>query len=170
MGMDQAVEETMAVGRCECPAVLVLYFCYSLLAIRLYSEGKQSAAQLAAQYGCSIKAIHRYLSKAATQAECALPQTPVNLTHGYHTYFGHQWGVMVLYDARSKRTLTAVAVERETNALYTQAVAALREKACDTKHYLRWQKRLAGFVPGYTRADVPVSSNQKHSAPPDQEA
>ena len=91
-----------------------------------------------------------------------------------HTWIPHLFrppvGLMVLYDARSKRTLTAVAVERETNALYTQAVAALREKACDTKHYLRWQKRLAGFVPGYTRADVPVSSNQKHSAPPDQEA
>ena len=45
-----------------------------------YSEGKQTATQLAAQYGCSIKTIHRYLSKAATQAECALSQAPVNLT------------------------------------------------------------------------------------------
>ena len=44
------------------------------------------------------------------------------------TYFGHQWGVMVLYDARSKRALTVVEVERETNALYTQVVAALQEK------------------------------------------
>jgi len=56
------------------------------------------------------------------------------------TYFGHQWGVMILYDARSKRALMVVAVERETNALYTQAVAALREKGvviqriiCDSK-------------------------------------
>ena len=44
------------------------------------------------------------------------------------TYFGRKWGVMVLYDARSKRALTVVAVERETNALYTQEVAALQEK------------------------------------------
>ena len=44
------------------------------------------------------------------------------------TYFGRKWGVMVLYDACSKRTLTDVAVERETNALYMQAVALLREK------------------------------------------
>ena len=35
---------------------------------------------------------------------------------------------MVLYDARSKRALTVVAVERETNALYTQVVAMLQEK------------------------------------------
>ena len=44
------------------------------------------------------------------------------------TYFGRKWGVMVLCDARSKRALTVVAVERETNALYTQEVAALQEK------------------------------------------
>ena len=35
------------------------------------------------------------------------------------TYFSRQWGSMVLYDARSKRALTVVEVERETNALYT---------------------------------------------------
>ena len=92
-----------------------------------YSEGKQSAAQLAAQYGCSIKTIRRHLIKAATQGECALPQAPVNLIMDT-TYFGRKWGVMVLYDARSKRALTVVAVERETNALYTQEVAALQEK------------------------------------------
>ena len=92
-----------------------------------YSEGKQSAAQLAAQYGCSLKTIRRHLAKAATQAECVLPQAPVNLIMDT-TYFGQKWGVMVLYDARSKRALTVVAVERETNALYTQEVAALQEK------------------------------------------
>ena len=95
-----------------------------------YSEGKQSAAQLAAQYGCSIKTIHRHLSKAATQGECVLPQAPVNLIMDT-TYFGRKWGVMVLYDACSKRALMVVAVERETNALYTQAVAALQEKGIE---------------------------------------
>ena len=44
------------------------------------------------------------------------------------TYFGRKWGAMVLYDARSKRALTVMAIKRETNALYMQAVAALREK------------------------------------------
>ena len=47
------------------------------------------------------------------------------------TYFDRKWGVMVLYDACSKRALMVVAVERETNALYTQAVAALREKGIE---------------------------------------
>ena len=92
-----------------------------------YSEGKQTAAQLAEQHGCSIKTIRRYLAKATTQANGVLPQAPVNLVMDT-TYFGRKWGVMVLYDACSKRALMVVAVERETNALYTQAVAALREK------------------------------------------
>ena len=38
---------------------------------------------------------------------------------------------MVLYDACSKRALMVVAVERETNELYTQAVAALQEKGIE---------------------------------------
>ena len=120
-----------------------------------YSEGKQSAAQLAAQYGCSLKTIRRHLAKAATQADCTLPQAPVNLIMDT-TYFGRKWGVMVLYDARSKRALTVTAIERETNALYTQAVAALREKGvviqsiiCDGK------SGLLGSFP-----DIPVQMCQ----------
>ena len=122
-----------------------------------YSEGKQSAAQLAAQYGCSLRTIRRHLAKAATQAECALPQAPVSLIMDT-TYFGRKWGVMVLYDARSKRALTVVAVERETNALYTQEVAALQEKGgliqniiCDGK------SGLLGSFP-----DIPVQMCQFH--------
>ena len=122
-----------------------------------YSEGKQTATQLAEQHGCSIKTIHRHLTKAATQGECALPQAPVNLIMDT-TYFGRKWGVMVLYDACSKRALMVVAVERETNALYTQAVAALREKGvviqsiiCDGKSGL-----LGSFL------DIPVQLCQFH--------
>jgi len=122
-----------------------------------YSEGKQSAAQLAAQYGCSLKTIRRHLAKAATQADCTLPQAPVNLIMDT-TYFGRQWGAMVLYDARSKSALTVTAIERETNALYTQAVAALREKGvviqsiiCDGK---------SGLLDSFP--DIPVQMCQFH--------
>ena len=109
------------------------------------------------QHGCSIKTIRRHLIKAATQDECALPQAPVNLIMDT-TYFGRKWGVMVLYDACSKRALMVVTVERETNALYTQAVAALREKGvliqsiiCDGK------SGLLGSFP-----DIPVQMCQFH--------
>ena len=122
-----------------------------------YSEGKQSAAQLAAQYGYSLKTIRRHLAKAPTQADCVLPQAPVNLIMDT-TYFGRKWGVMVLYAARSKRALTVTAIKRETNALYMQAVAALREKGvviqsiiCDGKSGL-----LGSFL------DTPVQMCQFH--------
>ena len=122
-----------------------------------YSEGKQSAAQLAAQYGCSIKTIRRYLIKAATQGECALPQAPVNLIMDT-TYFGRKWGVMVLYDACSKRALMVVAVERETNALYTQAVAALREKGIEIQSIICDGK--SGLLGSFL--DIPVQMCQFH--------
>ena len=74
------------------------------------------------------------------------------------TYFGRQWGIMVLYDARSKRALTVMAIKRETNAIYTQEVAALREKGvviqsiiCDGK------SGLLGVFP-----DVPIQMCQFH--------
>ena len=65
---------------------------------------------------------------------------------------------MVLYDARSKSALTVTAIERETNALYTQAVAALREKGvviqsiiCDGK---------SGLLDSFP--DIPVQMCQFH--------
>ena len=65
---------------------------------------------------------------------------------------------MVLYDARSKSALTVTAIERETNALYTQAVAALREKGvviqsiiCDGK---------SGLLDSFP--DIPVQMGQFH--------
>ena len=122
-----------------------------------YSEGKQSAAQLAAQYGCSIKTIRRYLIKAATQGECALPQAPVNLIMDT-TYFGRKWGVMVLYDACSKRALMVVTVERETNVLYTQAVAALREKGVVIQSIICGGK--SGLLGSFL--DIPVQMCQFH--------
>ena len=83
------------------------------------------------------------------------------------TYFGRKWGVMVLYDARNKHALTVVEVERETNA---GGRCVARKKGFDTKHYLRRQKRVTRLFSGHPRADVPVSPNQNHRAPPDQEA
>ena len=74
------------------------------------------------------------------------------------TYFGRQWGIMVLYDARSKRALTVMAIKRETNAINTQEVDALREKGvviqsiiCDGK------SGLLGVFP-----DVPIQMCQFH--------
>ena len=92
-----------------------------------YSEGKQSAAQLAGHYGCSLKTIRRHLAKAPTQADCVLPQAPVNLIMDT-TYFGRKWGVMVLYDARSKRALGRGSRAGNQRALHTGSRCVTRKK------------------------------------------
>ena len=74
------------------------------------------------------------------------------------TYFDRKWGVMVLYDACSKRALMVVAVERETNALYTQAAAALREKGIEIQSIICDGK--SGLLGSFL--DIPVQMCQFH--------
>ena len=49
------------------------------------------------------------------------------------TYFGRKYGVMALFDARTKQTLSVDEVAYETNALYFEAVNKLKEKALKFK-------------------------------------
>ena len=51
---------------------------------QLYSDGKQTAAQLAEQHGCSLKTIRRHLAKAVTKAPGVTPQAAVNLIVDNH--------------------------------------------------------------------------------------
>ena len=44
------------------------------------------------------------------------------------TYFGRKYGVMALFDASTKQTLSVDEVAYETNALYFEAVNKLKEK------------------------------------------
>ena len=44
------------------------------------------------------------------------------------TYFGREYGVMALFDARTKQTLSVDEVEYETNVLYLKAVNKLKAK------------------------------------------
>ena len=44
---------------------------------QLYSDGKQTAAQLAEQQGCSLRTIRRHLAKAVTKAPGVTPQAAV---------------------------------------------------------------------------------------------
>ena len=74
------------------------------------------------------------------------------------TYFGRKWGVMVLYDAISKRALSVLEVKNETIERYRQEVAALQERdvviqsiICDGKSGL-----LGSFL------DIPVQMCQFH--------
>ena len=131
--------------------------CYAFLSIQLYSDGKQTAAQLAEQHGCSLKTIRRHLAKAVTKAPGVTPQAAVNLIIDI-TYFGRKWGVMVLYDAISKRALSVLEVKNETIERYRQEVAALQERGvviqsiiCDGR---------SGLLQAFP--DIPVQMCQFH--------
>ena len=88
-----------------------------------YSAGKQTAAQLAAQYGCSSKTIYRRLQKAHVRAHYPQP-TMANIIMDT-TYFGRDFGVMVLMDSISGQALFVGEVKHETNALYNATLNAL---------------------------------------------
>ena len=53
---------------------------------QLYSDGKQTAAQLAEQHGCSLKTIRRHLAKAVTKAPGVTPQAALNLIMDNHLF------------------------------------------------------------------------------------
>ena len=124
---------------------------------RFSSDGKQTAAQLAEQHGCSLKTIRRHLTKAVTKAPGVTSQAAVNLIMDT-TYLGRKWGVMVLYDAISKRALSVLEVKNETIERYRQEVAALQERGvviqsiiCDGR---------SGLLQAFP--DIPVQMCQFH--------
>ncbi|MFC2406187.1 MAG: hypothetical protein ACFNTM_00590, partial [Cardiobacterium sp.] len=78
-----------------------------------YSAGKQTAARLAAKYGCSCKTIYRH-RKARIQETFPQP-AKANIIMDT-TYFGRCFGVMVLMDSISGQALSVREVKHETNA------------------------------------------------------
>ena len=67
------------------------------------------------------------------------------------TYFGHRFGVMVLFDSISDKALSVTEVKNETNALYAQAIGSLKAKGieiqsivCDGRYLTRNLQTAAG--------------------------
>lgn len=73
---------------------------------RQYRDEKRTAAQLAQQYGCSIKTILRRLNQAKKQNHFAIHKS-VNVVMDT-TYFGRDFGVMLLLNSTSKQVLQAI--------------------------------------------------------------
>ncbi|MBR1819159.1 MAG: hypothetical protein IJ780_03405, partial [Neisseriaceae bacterium] len=71
---------------------------------RLYSERKQTKEELAREFGCSSRTIARYLNKHIKNNKFAELKSVILLMDT--TYFGQKYGVMALYDARTKQTLS----------------------------------------------------------------
>lgn len=93
---------------------------------RQYRDEKRTVAQLAQQYGCSTKTILRRLNQVKKQNHFAIHES-VNVVMDT-TYFGRDFGVMLLLDSMSKQVLSASIVKHETVQLYHQEVQKLIDK------------------------------------------
>ena len=101
----------------------------SALLWRLYSEQKQTKTELAERFKCSHSTITRYLKKHIKNNNFPEPKNVILIMDT--TYFGRKYGVMALFDARTKQTLSVDEVAYETNALYFEAVNKLKEKGVE---------------------------------------
>lgn len=90
-----------------------------------YTQGKQTYAQLAGRFCCSIKTIQRRID--AFTIEKVIPVTRVVIVLMDTTYWGRNFGVMLFKDALSKENLLKYYVKNETNALYVQGIKELQQ-------------------------------------------
>lgn len=91
-----------------------------------YVEGKQTYAQLAVKYSCSLKTIQRRLDKVELILPSHQAQSIVVLMDT--TYFGRGFGVMLFKDAYSGKNLYKIYVKSETNQHYADGIKYLREQ------------------------------------------
>lgn len=120
---------------------------------REYTEGKQTYGQLAERYGCSVRTIQRRLDKIEVRTFDSTaggkPQKVVVIIDT--TYFGRNFGVLVILNAHEGEILYRDFVRYETNGLYAKGLSSLREQGyeieaivCDGRKGLL---RLIDFVP-----------------------
>lgn len=91
---------------------------------REYVAGKQTYAQLAQKYNCSIKTIQRRLDTIKVLKEPKQARKVIILMDT--TYWGRNFGVMLFKDALTKENLLKYYVRHETNALYIQGIEELK--------------------------------------------
>lgn len=91
-----------------------------------YTRGKQTYAQLAVKYDCSIKTIQRKIDSVKT-----IPQTRFASVANVlmdTTYFGKKFGVMVFKDSLSGQVLLKQYVQQETNKLYLKGIEEIARR------------------------------------------
>ncbi|PIE46845.1 MAG: hypothetical protein CSA42_06670 [Gammaproteobacteria bacterium] len=91
-----------------------------------YTYRKQTYAQLAQKYNCSIRTIQRHLDKVQ------IKYRPIQIKHTYiimdTTYFGRKFGLMVFMDYITKRVIYYQVVHYETNNLYRIGISIIKSK------------------------------------------
>ena len=121
-----------------------------------YSEGKQTAAQLAKTYGCSRQTILRHLKKVQIKVHFISPAAANVIMDT--TYFGRSFGVMVLIDSISGKALSVSEVKYETNEQYFTAIGSLKAKGIEIQSIVCDGRR--GLVQMFP--DIPVQLCQFH--------
>jgi hypothetical protein len=95
-----------------------------------FRVGKQTYRQLAEKHGCSIRTIQRRLDRIEAEAsgfESGPGPGKVVLVMDT-TYFGRDFGVLLIKDAHRSKVLHREYVKQETNRLYEQAVSELQAR------------------------------------------
>ncbi|WP_459166230.1 IS256 family transposase, variant Zn-binding type [Aggregatibacter actinomycetemcomitans] len=92
-----------------------------------YEKRKQTYKQLAENYHCSVRTIQRYLDKAPKTTLNPPQQHQLNILADV-TFFGRDFGILVLLDSLSGKVIYHQIVKTEKDVYYKMAFNRLREK------------------------------------------
>ena len=95
----------------------------------MYSSGKQTYSQLAAEFCCSSKTIQRRLDKVPVIKRNEFSAVAVVIMDT--TYFGRGFGVMVFKNSLDGVVLYKQYVRYETNALYLAGISEISRRGID---------------------------------------
>lgn len=123
-----------------------------------YTQGKQTYAQLAERFKCSIRTIQRRID--AFNVEKVIPVSRVVIVLMDTTYWGRNFGVMLFKDAISKENLLKYYIKNETNALYIQGIKELQQRGFTIKAIVCDGRK--GLIQSF--ANIPVQMCQFHQS------
>jgi hypothetical protein len=120
--------------------------------------GKQTYAQLAEKYQCSIKTIQRRIDTVKVAIKSKEPRKIIVLMDT--TYWGRGFGVMLFKDSETKENLLKYYVKTETNALYIQGINDLKSLGFQITAIVCDGRK--GLVQSF--GDIPVQMCQFHQS------
>lgn len=123
-----------------------------------YAQGKQTYAQLAERFHCSIKTIQRRID--TFNIEKSVPVARIVIVLMDTTYWGRNFGVMLFKDALSKENLLKYYVKNETNALYIEGINELQQRGFTIKAIVCDGRK--GLIQSFV--DIPVQMCQFHQS------
>ena len=121
-----------------------------------YVKGKQTYAQLAEKYRCSIRTIQRKLDNYSVKKQLKIARKVIVLMDT--TYWGREFGVMLFKDAITKENLLKYYVKNETNALYIKGIQELIDKGFEVIAIVCDGRK--GLLQSFN--DIPVQMCQFH--------